>query len=158
MCVPSPNSSNLKRRLGMTSSAKDRDLDRPRNLISRQHVPVDSRGLCLRVRACVCCGCQCYQEVVPLVPLLAPFFDRMTTHVVPERFKVEDALAFLEELTRQVPHDVFKDHVLLQSDYSPVDDPSTYWSWLPLDFCDTWAAYRTPPPTRPLKARKKRTR
>nr|VWO98223.1 Methyltransf_11 domain-containing protein [Ganoderma boninense] len=86
-----------------------------------------------------------YADIVPIIPMLAPLFDQMTTHVVSERSKAADALAFFEDATRQLPSDVLCAEVKLVQSWDPVNDPNVYWSKLPPDFCKTPGIYRTPP-------------
>ncbi|PIL33028.1 hypothetical protein GSI_04477 [Ganoderma sinense ZZ0214-1] len=88
-----------------------------------------------------------YAEMVPVVPMLAPLFDQMTTHVVSERFKAAGALAFFEDVAHQLPSDVLSTEVKLVQSWDPVDDPNVYWSKLPPDFCKMPGLYRTPPPS-----------
>ena len=79
--------------------------------------------------------------------MLAPLFDQMTTHVISERYKAADALAFFEDVTRQLPRDVLDTRVKLEPDWDCLDDSSVYWAKLPLEFCTTPGIYRTPPPS-----------
>ncbi|KAM5542806.1 hypothetical protein V8D89_003767 [Ganoderma adspersum] len=87
-----------------------------------------------------------YADIVPIVPMLAPLFDRMTTHVISERFKAASALAFFEDATRQLPRDVLDMQVEVEPDWDYTDS-GVYWSKLPPDFCTTPGVYRTPPPS-----------
>nr|VWO98242.1 N/A [Ganoderma boninense] len=86
-----------------------------------------------------------YADLVPIVPMLAPLFDQMTTHVISERFKAADALAFLEDATRALPGDVLCAPVQVKSNWDCLEDANVYWAKLPADFCATPGLYRTPP-------------
>ncbi|PIL33038.1 hypothetical protein GSI_04487 [Ganoderma sinense ZZ0214-1] len=88
-----------------------------------------------------------YIDIVPAVPMLAPLFDQMTTHVISERFKAADALAFLEDATRQLPGDVLCTRVQLKPTWDCLDDSNVYWAKVPPGFCTTPGLYRTPPPS-----------
>ncbi|KAM5542805.1 hypothetical protein V8D89_003766 [Ganoderma adspersum] len=88
-----------------------------------------------------------YADIIPIVPLLAPLFDQMTTHVISERFRAAEALTFFEDATRGLPSDVLGTEVKLEPDWDPVDDPNIYWAKLSPDFSKTWGIYRTPPPS-----------
>lgn len=79
--------------------------------------------------------------------MLAPLFDQMTTHVISERFKAAEALAFFEDVTRQLPDDVLDVQVKLEPTWDHADDPNIYWSKLPTDFSKTPGIYKTPPPS-----------
>ncbi|PIL33029.1 hypothetical protein GSI_04478 [Ganoderma sinense ZZ0214-1] len=88
-----------------------------------------------------------YIDIVPAVPMLAPLFDQMTTHVISERFKAADALAFLEDATRQLPGDVLCTPVQLKPTWDCLDDSNVYWAKVPPGFRTTPGIYRTPPPS-----------
>ncbi|PIL33007.1 hypothetical protein GSI_04456 [Ganoderma sinense ZZ0214-1] len=88
-----------------------------------------------------------YSDIVPIVPMLAPLFDQMTTYVISERFKAADALAFFEDATRQLSSSVLDMPVQLEPDWDCLADSSVYWAKLPSDFCATPGLYRTPPPS-----------
>ena len=82
-----------------------------------------------------------------MVPMLAPLFDQMTTHVISERLTAASALAFFEEATRSLSSDVLGTQVQLEPSWDPVVDPTVYWAKLPPDFSKTPGLYRTPPPS-----------
>ena len=79
--------------------------------------------------------------------MLAPLFDQMTTHVISERFKAAGALAFFEDVTRQLSSDVLDTPVEVEPNWDCEEDSSVYWAKLPPDFCTTPGVYRTPPPS-----------
>ncbi|KAM5534035.1 hypothetical protein V8D89_012298 [Ganoderma adspersum] len=88
-----------------------------------------------------------YVDLVPIIPMLAPLFDQMTTHVISERYKAADALAFFEDATRQLPRDVLDTQVKLEPNWDCAEDSSVYWAKLPPEFCMAPGIYRTPPPS-----------
>ncbi|KAI0363257.1 hypothetical protein BV20DRAFT_975879 [Pilatotrama ljubarskyi] len=57
-----------------------------------------------------------FWTAVSTVPLLAPLFDRMTTHVISQRFTAEEALAFLDRIAADLPEDVCGTPVTLDPD------------------------------------------
>ncbi|KAI0780199.1 hypothetical protein C8Q74DRAFT_1263737 [Fomes fomentarius] len=89
-----------------------------------------------------------FAEVVPSVPLLAPLFDKMTTHVKSRRFKAQEALLFLQDIMDQLPSHVLNKELALQANWTTLDNSTIYWSRLPPRFCTAWALYKTPSPSR----------
>ncbi|PIL33032.1 hypothetical protein GSI_04481 [Ganoderma sinense ZZ0214-1] len=87
-----------------------------------------------------------YAEIVPIIPMLAPLFDQMTTHVISERFKASGALAFFEDATRELPADVLCTPVQVEPDWGR-RNPKVYWAKVPPGFIATPGLYRTPPPS-----------
>lgn len=78
--------------------------------------------------------------------MLAPLFDRMTTHVIPHRFTAAQAHRFCidifeslseEELDISVPEKGHNDSWFMTMDES--------WDNLPQEFTTMWKTYRTPP-------------
>ncbi|RPD59803.1 acid protease [Lentinus tigrinus ALCF2SS1-6] len=59
-------------------------------------------------------------------PMLAPLFDKMTTHFISERFSAPEALEFLEYAVK-------------------TSTKATYWSTLSPSFHVSWGAYKMPP-------------
>ncbi|KAI0630175.1 hypothetical protein C8Q77DRAFT_1136785 [Trametes polyzona] len=85
-----------------------------------------------------------FSNVVPLAPLLAPLFDKMTTWNVEERFTASEAADFIEHAYSDLAQDVLDTTVDLESQhYGGSDD---YWSRIPQDVASHWAQYRTPQP------------
>ncbi|KAI0630172.1 hypothetical protein C8Q77DRAFT_1136768 [Trametes polyzona] len=94
------------------------------------------------------------RSVVPLVPLLAPLFDKMTTWVVDERFTACEAAQFIEDILAELPKDVLETTIDWESEYDHAD-VDAYWTHMPPDFRARWVHYKTPQPpwTRSLLAR-----
>ncbi|PIL33033.1 hypothetical protein GSI_04482 [Ganoderma sinense ZZ0214-1] len=87
------------------------------------------------------------QDIVPIVPMLAPLFDQMTTHVISDRFKAAGALAFFEDATGDLSDDVLCTPVQLEANWDCLEDSNIYWAKLPADFCAIPGLYRTPSPS-----------
>lgn len=85
--------------------------------------------------------CQC---AIPAVPLLAPLFDKMTTHVVSERFTAAEALDFVEYIASSSSADDLQVGIKAQTSVY-VDNISAYWEQLPSDFLAEWSKFRQPP-------------
>ncbi|KAF8526663.1 kinase-like domain-containing protein [Hysterangium stoloniferum] len=91
------------------------------------------------------------QDSIPIVPLLAPLFDRMITSKLEERFTATEALAFLENLQSQLTPEQLNseapkvDHDCCVGPWDP--DLSARWSELPADFVREWSSYRAPSPS-----------
>ncbi|KAI0363342.1 hypothetical protein BV20DRAFT_958483, partial [Pilatotrama ljubarskyi] len=85
-----------------------------------------------------------FSRATSIIPLLAPLFDRMTTHILAERFTAEEALVFLDNITAQVSEDASSAPVILKVDWSTCDDSGNYWYYTPPGFIELWSHYRTP--------------
>ena len=83
--------------------------------------------------------------MVPVVPALAALFDRMTTHVVHDRFTAEEAYQFFQATTAYIPDDVRKTPVSLDLDFNGMIDAGVYWSKLSALDQMVWGRHRTPP-------------
>ncbi|KAI0630185.1 hypothetical protein C8Q77DRAFT_1136808 [Trametes polyzona] len=94
-----------------------------------------------------------FPELIPLVPLLAPLFDKMTTWNVKERFTASEAADFIERAFAALPADLLGSAMDWESECC--SDPDVYWSHIPPDVLARWAHYRTPQPPwpRPLLAK-----
>ncbi|KAF7760600.1 hypothetical protein Agabi119p4_11276 [Agaricus bisporus var. burnettii] len=87
--------------------------------------------------------CVDYQHLVPQIPMLAPFLDRMVTRNIPLRFNAAQALQFFEAFLPEISEEV------LDSVYYEKMKASDYewdrWEGLPPDFIKKWEDYREPP-------------
>ncbi|KAI0070464.1 hypothetical protein K474DRAFT_1608634, partial [Panus rudis PR-1116 ss-1] len=75
---------------------------------------------------------------------LAPLFDKMTTHIIQERFTASEALSFFNsEIQRSLSDDCLDKPVTL----GPAPICLVDWCWKDLspEFCTRWRSYRTPP-------------
>ncbi|KAF8510461.1 kinase-like domain-containing protein [Hysterangium stoloniferum] len=91
------------------------------------------------------------QDSIPIVPILAPFFDRMITSKLEDRFTATEALAFFEKLqARLTPEQLNSEPPKVHRGIYPApwdSDLSARWSELPVDFVREWSLYRAPPPS-----------
>ncbi|KAI9068262.1 hypothetical protein FKP32DRAFT_1587848 [Trametes sanguinea] len=85
-----------------------------------------------------------FWKAVPSVPLLAPLFDRMTTHILRERFTASEAAVFIDTIFSQLSDSVLETPVVLDPNPSCFRDSDTYWSLTPAHFIAEWALFRTP--------------
>ena len=83
--------------------------------------------------------------MVPVVPALAALFDRMTTHVLDDRFTAEEAYQFFQATTTHLPDDVRKAPVSLLLNFDGMIDAGAYWSKLSASDQMVWGRHRTPP-------------
>ncbi|OSC97447.1 hypothetical protein PYCCODRAFT_1377168 [Trametes coccinea BRFM310] len=81
---------------------------------------------------------------VAFIPLLAPLFDRMTTHVVADRLTAAEAAVFIDEIAAQLPDSVLDMPVILARSLDCLDNSDMYWSQTDAEFIAAWASYRTP--------------
>ena len=79
------------------------------------------------------------------MPALAALFDRMTTHVVNDRFTAEEAYDFFRDNTNHLPHDTLKTHLELRIGFDAMADNDVYWSKLSPQLQEAWARHRAPP-------------
>ncbi|KAI0070377.1 hypothetical protein K474DRAFT_1687476 [Panus rudis PR-1116 ss-1] len=85
-----------------------------------------------------------YMSAIPKIPLLAPLFDKMTTHIIQERFTACEALSFfLNEIQTSLSDDLLDEPVELES--APICLVDLCWRDLSPEFCTRWRSYRTPP-------------
>ena len=68
-------------------------------------------------------------------------FDKMSTHLVPERFTAEEAYAFFQETTKDLGQETLLTQVKLEFRHE-ID--SVYWDHLSVDVQRKWENYRTP--------------
>ena len=83
--------------------------------------------------------------MVPAVPALAALFDRMTTHVIHDRFTAEEAYQFFQTTTAHLPDDVRKTPVRTDVCFDAMKDAGVYWSRLSASDQMIWGRHRTPP-------------
>ncbi|XP_006455018.1 hypothetical protein AGABI2DRAFT_120971 [Agaricus bisporus var. bisporus H97] len=87
--------------------------------------------------------CVDYQHLVPQIPMLAPFLDRMVTRNISLRFNAAQALQFFEAFLPEISEEV------LDSVYYEKTKASDYewnrWEGLPPNFIKKWEDYREPP-------------
>lgn len=84
------------------------------------------------------------QKMVPLIPLLVPLFDKMTTHRVADRFTAAQAAEFIESAFAELPESALMTPVSLKTEWECVDDPDNYWTRTTVEFRKQWAHLRTP--------------
>ncbi|RPD68639.1 hypothetical protein L226DRAFT_548493 [Lentinus tigrinus ALCF2SS1-7] len=78
-------------------------------------------------------------------PMLAPLFDKMTTHFISERFSAPEALEFLEYAVKTSTKATYALPVTLAMDWECLRNSGRYWSTLSPSFHVSWGAYKTPP-------------
>ncbi|EJF65244.1 hypothetical protein DICSQDRAFT_124494 [Dichomitus squalens LYAD-421 SS1] len=86
-----------------------------------------------------------FSRAVPLMPALPALFDKMTTHIVSQRFTAEEALKFLNDSAMDVPQDALEAPLELGMEYGAMFDSEVYWSRLPPGLQASWTDYRAPP-------------
>ncbi|KAI0661368.1 hypothetical protein C8Q70DRAFT_970739 [Cubamyces menziesii] len=86
-----------------------------------------------------------FTEAIPVAPLLAILFSRMTMHVSDDRFTAAEALAFFRGIETGLPPDVLDSSVALKRVYKALFDPEIYWSRLSPEDSNKWQSYRPPP-------------
>ncbi|KAI8972195.1 hypothetical protein BD414DRAFT_387648, partial [Trametes punicea] len=79
-----------------------------------------------------------------IVHLLAPLFDRMTTHLVSERFTASDAADFIDTAIGKWPDALLDVSVISSRNWQCCINPDLYWSRTPVDFLAKWSHYRMP--------------
>ncbi|KAI0070465.1 hypothetical protein K474DRAFT_793430 [Panus rudis PR-1116 ss-1] len=85
-----------------------------------------------------------FMDAIPKIPLLAPLFDKMTTHIIHERFTAREALSFfLNEIQTSLSDELLDEPVMLGS--APICHVGLCWKDLSPEFCTRWSSYRTPP-------------
>ncbi|OJT03961.1 hypothetical protein TRAPUB_5354, partial [Trametes pubescens] len=83
-------------------------------------------------------------STVPAIPFLAPLFDKMTTHVVAERFTAAEAANFIEFAIASVPEASLATPVSLRTEWECFEHPDIYWARTTPAFRDHWAHFRAP--------------
>ncbi|KAF9553087.1 hypothetical protein CPC08DRAFT_698058 [Agrocybe pediades] len=97
-----------------------------------------------------------FQHVIPSLPILAPFFDMLTTHKLQHRFTASEALAFFEDFyynlsDEELQKELWLDGTQLRRAY----DDSDRWATVPPELAQKWAKYREPPLSWKTKALRK---
>ncbi|OBZ77041.1 hypothetical protein A0H81_03750 [Grifola frondosa] len=85
-----------------------------------------------------------FADAIPTINMLAPLFDRMTTHVISQRFTAAQAYAFWIEFVRSLSDEELSAEVTV-SIYG--DDKMTVeecWNRIPPAFAKLWSHYRSP--------------
>ena len=75
--------------------------------------------------------------------MLAPMFDKMTTHILPQRFSAAEAYEFFSALMQELPDSTLNMQVTIAADLEALRS-NAYWERLSPEFCERWAEYRTP--------------
>ncbi|KAI1794200.1 hypothetical protein LXA43DRAFT_1118910 [Ganoderma leucocontextum] len=86
-----------------------------------------------------------FSMAVPSVPTLPALFDKMTTHVVSQRFSAEEALEFFRRETKDLPRNALEAHLILSVEGEAMYYSDVYWSRLSPQLQAQWASLRTPP-------------
>lgn len=84
------------------------------------------------------------QTIVPTIPLLAPLFDKMTTHVVAERFTAIEAADFIDLAIASVAEPALATPFTLRTEWESFENPDLYWARTTPEFRDHWAHFRAP--------------
>ncbi|KAI0630184.1 hypothetical protein C8Q77DRAFT_1233130 [Trametes polyzona] len=85
------------------------------------------------------------QSMVSVIPLLAPLFDKMNTHIAANRFTASEAAQFLEDVVAQTPQSVLDAPMTMEQQGARAGDPDLYWSETPPEFRAQWSSFRMPP-------------
>ncbi|EIW63526.1 uncharacterized protein TRAVEDRAFT_43812 [Trametes versicolor FP-101664 SS1] len=85
-----------------------------------------------------------FSTIVPTIPLLAPLFDKMTTHVAAERFTAVEAASFIEFAIASVPEPALVMLFTLRTEWESFENPDLYWARTTPEFRDHWAHFRAP--------------
>ncbi|KAI0630179.1 kinase-like domain-containing protein [Trametes polyzona] len=86
-------------------------------------------------------------DAIPAVPMLAPLFGKMTTHIVDDRFTAAEALEFFRRIEAEVSPETLQSSVTLQPDYQRMHDPKLYWCRTSPEFRSLWESHFPPPHT-----------
>ena len=73
--------------------------------------------------------------------MLAPLFDRMTTHDLTRRFTVDEALEFFQNEYSELTEEQLGYHTIYDLEGTGFD----YWDRIPRGLAEKWACHRTPP-------------
>ncbi|KAI0630158.1 hypothetical protein C8Q77DRAFT_1136695 [Trametes polyzona] len=84
-------------------------------------------------------------DAISAVPMLAPLFGKMTTHIVDERFTAAEALEFFRRVEAETSPETLQSSVTLQPDYHRMHDPQLYWCHTSPEFQSMWNSHRPPP-------------
>ncbi|KAI0821642.1 hypothetical protein BC628DRAFT_1505477 [Trametes gibbosa] len=92
-----------------------------------------------------------FSEAIPLVPLLAPLFGKMTISPVANRFTAEEALTFFREIEAACSPEVLDGNIVLKASEEALDDPNVYWARVSPDMQRRWQSHRPMLPTRTIR-------
>ncbi|KAI0661359.1 kinase-like domain-containing protein [Cubamyces menziesii] len=87
-----------------------------------------------------------FHSLISHVPELAPLFDKMTTHQIPQRFTAREAADFIEHVFAALSGTTLGTPITAAPHYdwySP-GEADKYWSHAPPEFTARWSQYRTP--------------
>ncbi|KAI0630162.1 hypothetical protein C8Q77DRAFT_1136721 [Trametes polyzona] len=84
-------------------------------------------------------------DAISAVPMLAPLFGKMTTHIVDERFTAAEALEFFRRVEAETSPETLKSSITLQPNYHRMHDPQLYWCHTSPEFQSMWNSHRPPP-------------
>ncbi|KAI0355663.1 hypothetical protein OH77DRAFT_1495940 [Trametes cingulata] len=85
-----------------------------------------------------------FSSVIPVIPLLPPLFNRMTTHVISERFTAREAADFLDSTIAQVSEATLGKALTVFPEWECCANTDIYWSRTSPGFRARWEQYRTP--------------
>ncbi|KAJ8468446.1 hypothetical protein ONZ51_g9638 [Trametes cubensis] len=80
--------------------------------------------------------------LVSQIPLLAPLFDKMTTHQISHRFTAHEAANFIESVYASLSDTALNSSVAIVSEWDSFTNTYLYWSQTPPEFAAQWSAYR----------------
>lgn len=84
------------------------------------------------------------QCLVSHIPLLAPLFDKMTTHLISRRFTALEAANFIEDIYAGLSEATLSLPITLEPNWDSCTNAQLYWSQTRPEFADQWSSYRTP--------------
>ncbi|KAI0630180.1 hypothetical protein C8Q77DRAFT_1219795 [Trametes polyzona] len=86
-----------------------------------------------------------FMNTIPTIPMLAPLFGKMTTHIISDQFSAAETLKFFHRIEADVTPEILQSIVTLEQDYMTMNDPSLYWSCTMPEFQSVWRSHRPPP-------------
>ncbi|KAI0780201.1 hypothetical protein C8Q74DRAFT_1263745 [Fomes fomentarius] len=89
--------------------------------------------------------CVHFWAAVAVVPSLAMLYDRMTTHVISQRFTAEEARMFLQDELRRLAPDICATPLDLKVNFNVLENSEMYRSMVPVHLKARWYEFRTPP-------------
>ncbi|KAG6843885.1 hypothetical protein H0H87_012025 [Tephrocybe sp. NHM501043] len=91
--------------------------------------------------------CEKFQHLTPVVPMLAPLLDKMTTRNILSRFTASEALEFFEQHVLDSPLQTGKQVPITLPLTVPLTPYDLHDRWKHLDpaFIQQWAMFREPP-------------
>ncbi|KAH9477401.1 hypothetical protein JR316_0009614 [Psilocybe cubensis] len=88
--------------------------------------------------------CKYHQHLAPVLPLLAPLLDKMTTWDIINRFTASEALQFFEERLAEFPEQLLEVGIpeeMITGKYTTCNR----WENIPCNVVEKWKCYKTPP-------------